>query len=41
MDLKIDADARNPLRRRFWLCHTIYLIYQGLWWQYPGYSACA
>jgi hypothetical protein len=30
MDLKIDADALNPRRRRFCLRRIIHLIYQGL-----------
>jgi len=41
MDLKIDADILNPRRRRSCLRRTIYLTYQGLWWPYPGYCACA
>jgi len=41
MDLKIDAEGLNPHRRPFCLRRTIYLIYQRLWWQYPGYCLCA
>jgi hypothetical protein len=38
MNMKVDLDALNRRRRRFYLrrkCH----IYQRLWWPYPGYYA--
>jgi hypothetical protein len=38
MNIKLDLDAQNRRRRRFYLRCTCH-IYQGLWWSYPGYYA--
>jgi hypothetical protein len=40
MNLKIDADALNRRRRRFFIRRKIYHIYQGQRRQYAGKCAC-
>jgi hypothetical protein len=40
MNLKIDADALNRRRRRFYVRRTIRQIYQGQRRQYAGKYAC-
>jgi hypothetical protein len=39
-NLKIDADALNRRRRRFYVHRKIYYIYQGQRRQYSGKCAC-